>query len=254
VGCDDLARGHIRREAPPPPRSPCDRRAQRSARGFPSVARAKRRRGVAVLAPVGHEKMIMRVRLRARARARSRGRGGACLPAVMPSGGSVAACACGGACCRGGGQGYVLCFDAQLHPGKQTAGHDADHNGQWRGHHGARVRSGRFHWRKFLSLARSLALSVARPLALNPVILFRNSGPLTLPLRSPAHHTHSYTRTLTHTTTHKQAHLGVRLKKDGYKVIGADWKRQEYFEEKEFCDEFHEVGVGAWVYAGVGRA
>ncbi|KAJ1488088.1 hypothetical protein T484DRAFT_1758972 [Baffinella frigidus] len=36
-----------------------------------------------------------------------------------------------------------------------------------------------------------------------------------------------------------QAHLGVRLKKDGYKVIGADWKKQEYFEEKEFCDEFH---------------
>ena len=28
-----------------------------------------------------------------------------------------------------------------------------------------------------------------------------------------------------------QAHLGVRLKKDGYKVIGADWKKQEYFEE-----------------------
>ena len=38
-----------------------------------------------------------------------------------------------------------------------------------------------------------------------------------------------------------QAHLGVRLKKDGYKVIGADWKRQEYFEDNEFCDEFHEV-------------
>ena len=33
-----------------------------------------------------------------------------------------------------------------------------------------------------------------------------------------------------------QAHLGVRLKKDGYKVIGADWKRQEYFEDHEFCD------------------
>lgn len=33
----------------------------------------------------------------------------------------------------------------------------------------------------------------------------------------------------------------MRLKKDGYTVIGADWKRQEYFEEKEFCDEFHEV-------------
>lgn len=30
-----------------------------------------------------------------------------------------------------------------------------------------------------------------------------------------------------------QAHLGVRLKKDGYKVIGADWKKQEYFEEVE---------------------
>ena len=43
----------------------------------------------------------------------------------------------------------------------------------------------------------------------------------------------------------------MRLKKDGYKVIGADWKRQEYFEEKEFCDEFHEVswgvgGCGTW--------
>ena len=39
------------------------------------------------------------------------------------------------------------------------------------------------------------------------------------------------------------AHLGVRLKKDGYTVIGADWKRQEYFEEKEFCDEFHECDL-----------
>jgi hypothetical protein len=43
-----------------------------------------------------------------------------------------------------------------------------------------------------------------------------------------------------------QAHLGVRLKKDGYTVIGADWKRQEYFEEKEFCDEFHEVRPTVW--------
>ncbi|EKX52457.1 hypothetical protein GUITHDRAFT_157063 [Guillardia theta CCMP2712] len=39
------------------------------------------------------------------------------------------------------------------------------------------------------------------------------------------------------------AHLGVRLKKDGYTVIGADWKKQEYFEEHEFCDEFHEVDL-----------
>jgi len=35
----------------------------------------------------------------------------------------------------------------------------------------------------------------------------------------------------------------VRLKKDGYRVIGADWKRQEYFEENEFCDEFHELDL-----------
>lgn len=28
-----------------------------------------------------------------------------------------------------------------------------------------------------------------------------------------------------------QAHLGVRLKKEGYYVIGADWKEQEYFEK-----------------------
>ena len=34
------------------------------------------------------------------------------------------------------------------------------------------------------------------------------------------------------------AHLGVRLKKDGYTVIAADWKRQEYFEEPEFCGAF----------------
>ena len=34
------------------------------------------------------------------------------------------------------------------------------------------------------------------------------------------------------------AHLGVRLKKDGYTVIAADWKRQEYFEEPEFCGVF----------------
>jgi len=39
------------------------------------------------------------------------------------------------------------------------------------------------------------------------------------------------------------AHLGVRLKKMGCYVIGADWKKQEYFEEKEFCDEFHLVDL-----------
>jgi len=155
------------------------------------------------------------------------------------------------------GTGHVLRFDAQLHPGNQTAGHDADHNGQWRGHHGARVRSGRFHWCKFASLSRPLTRPLGRPLARSQTSYFvqrlgafDTPSPLSCPSNTLAQHT----RTLTHTTTHKQAHLGVRLKKDGYKVIGADWKRQEYFEEKEFCDEFHEVWVGVWVDAGVGRA
>ena len=30
-----------------------------------------------------------------------------------------------------------------------------------------------------------------------------------------------------------KAHLGVRLKREGYTVIAADWKKQEYFEEVE---------------------
>ena len=33
-----------------------------------------------------------------------------------------------------------------------------------------------------------------------------------------------------------QAHLGVRLKKEGYTVVGADWKHQEYFEEVLLLD------------------
>lgn len=34
------------------------------------------------------------------------------------------------------------------------------------------------------------------------------------------------------------SHLAKRLKETGYHVVCADWKQNEYFEEKEFCDEF----------------
>jgi len=34
------------------------------------------------------------------------------------------------------------------------------------------------------------------------------------------------------------AHLGKRLKAMGKYVIAVDWKKQEFFEESEFCDEF----------------
>ncbi|CAF3301351.1 unnamed protein product [Rotaria sp. Silwood2] len=34
------------------------------------------------------------------------------------------------------------------------------------------------------------------------------------------------------------SHLGRRLLKDGHHVICADWKRNEYFQEEEFCNEF----------------
>jgi hypothetical protein len=30
-----------------------------------------------------------------------------------------------------------------------------------------------------------------------------------------------------------KAHLGVRMKREGFTVIAADWKKQEYFEEVE---------------------
>lgn len=35
------------------------------------------------------------------------------------------------------------------------------------------------------------------------------------------------------------SHLARRLKEQGHWVRVADWNRNEYFEEKEFCDEFH---------------
>jgi len=34
------------------------------------------------------------------------------------------------------------------------------------------------------------------------------------------------------------SHLGKRLKSDGYYVVAADWKENEYMKPEEFCDEF----------------
>jgi GDP-D-mannose 3',5'-epimerase len=39
------------------------------------------------------------------------------------------------------------------------------------------------------------------------------------------------------------SHLAKRLKNEGHFVVGADWKRNEYFEESEFCNEFHLVDL-----------
>lgn len=39
------------------------------------------------------------------------------------------------------------------------------------------------------------------------------------------------------------SHLAKRLKADGQYVVAADWKRNEYFEESEFCDEFMLVDL-----------
>jgi len=35
------------------------------------------------------------------------------------------------------------------------------------------------------------------------------------------------------------SHLAKRLKEQGDYLVVGDWQRNEYFEEKEFCDEFH---------------
>lgn len=34
------------------------------------------------------------------------------------------------------------------------------------------------------------------------------------------------------------SHLGRRLKREGWYVVAADWVRNEYLEESEFCSEF----------------
>ena len=39
------------------------------------------------------------------------------------------------------------------------------------------------------------------------------------------------------------SHLAKRLKSEGHYIVGCDWKRNEHFEEAEFCDEFHLVDL-----------
>eukprot|EP01097_Dermamoeba_algensis_P005026 TRINITY_DN3203_c0_g1_i1.p1 TRINITY_DN3203_c0_g1~~TRINITY_DN3203_c0_g1_i1.p1 ORF type:complete len:351 (-),score=80.49 TRINITY_DN3203_c0_g1_i1:153-1205(-) len=39
------------------------------------------------------------------------------------------------------------------------------------------------------------------------------------------------------------SHLARRLKKEGHYVVVADWVRNHYFEEQEFCNEFHLVDL-----------
>ena len=35
------------------------------------------------------------------------------------------------------------------------------------------------------------------------------------------------------------SYLCKRLKEDGYYVVGADWKKNEFMEENEYCDKFY---------------
>jgi len=39
------------------------------------------------------------------------------------------------------------------------------------------------------------------------------------------------------------SHLAKRLKKEGNHVIVADWQKNQYFKEEEFCDEFHLIDL-----------
>jgi len=39
------------------------------------------------------------------------------------------------------------------------------------------------------------------------------------------------------------SHTAKRLKSEGHYVVVADWRRNLYFDEKEFCDEFHLVDL-----------
>jgi len=39
------------------------------------------------------------------------------------------------------------------------------------------------------------------------------------------------------------SHLAKRLKEDGHYIVACDWKRNEHFNEDEFCDEFHLVDL-----------
>ena len=39
------------------------------------------------------------------------------------------------------------------------------------------------------------------------------------------------------------SHLARRLKSEGHTIIAADWKRNEFMDEADFCDEFHLVDL-----------
>ncbi len=39
------------------------------------------------------------------------------------------------------------------------------------------------------------------------------------------------------------SHIAKRLKKEGNYVVVADWQRNEYFKQEEYCDEFHLVDL-----------
>lgn len=39
------------------------------------------------------------------------------------------------------------------------------------------------------------------------------------------------------------SHLARRLKNEGHHVVAADWKRNEFMKEEDFCDEFHLVDL-----------
>eukprot|EP00296_Roombia_truncata_P007968 JP446427.1.p1 GENE.JP446427.1~~JP446427.1.p1 ORF type:complete len:347 (+),score=137.69 JP446427.1:3-1043(+) len=42
------------------------------------------------------------------------------------------------------------------------------------------------------------------------------------------------------------SHMARRLKGEGHHVICADWKKNEYFDETEFCNEFHLVDLRSY--------
>jgi len=39
------------------------------------------------------------------------------------------------------------------------------------------------------------------------------------------------------------SHMAKKLKEMGHYIVAVDWKKQEYFEEAQFCDEFHLVDL-----------
>jgi len=39
------------------------------------------------------------------------------------------------------------------------------------------------------------------------------------------------------------SHIALRLKKEGHFVVAADWKRNEFFQQDDYCNEFHLVDL-----------